>query len=129
MRIRDWSSDVCSSDLRRPHAAFIEVDTARRRIEVQFQRPRSMIARRLHKSCRRIDRARRADGNEQISLGQRLIDPLHFIWPFAEEHDVRPQLRSSAVRSEEHTSELQSLMRISYAVFCVQKKNSATHTH
>src|SRR3546814_18473924 len=93
MRMSDWSSDVCSSDL----AAFIEVDTARRRIEVQFQRPRSMIARRLHKSCRRIDRARRADGHEQISLGQRLIDPLHFIWHFAEEHDVRPQLRRPAV--------------------------------
>src|SRR3546814_9367922 len=32
-----------------------------------------------------------------------------------------------AARSEEHTSELQSLMRISYAVFCLKKKN--THTH
>src|SRR3546814_11926357 len=66
-----------------------------------------MIARRLHKSCRRIDRARRADGNEQISLGQRLIDPLHFIWHFAEEHDVRPQLRRSAVpasRSKPHVA-------------------------
>src|SRR3546814_5849047 len=35
--------------------------------------------------------------------------------------DVRPYLR--AIRSEEHTSELQSLMRISYAVFCLKKKN------
>src|SRR3546814_10036219 len=32
------------------------------------------------------------------------------------------------VRSEEHTSELQSLMRISYAVFCLQTKNHSTHT-
>src|SRR3546814_5420168 len=32
-------------------------------------------------------------------------------------------------RSEEHTSELQSLMRISYAVFCLKKKNSHTHSH
>src|SRR3546814_9204447 len=32
-------------------------------------------------------------------------------------------------RSEEHTSELQSLMRISYAVFCLKKKNKTTHTH
>src|SRR3546814_1097931 len=31
-------------------------------------------------------------------------------------------------RSEEHTSELQSLMRISYAVFCLKKKKSETHT-
>src|SRR3546814_1913390 len=32
-------------------------------------------------------------------------------------------------RSEEHTSELQSLMRISYAVFCLKKKNIKTHNH
>src|SRR3546814_1145797 len=32
-------------------------------------------------------------------------------------------------RSEEHTSELQSLMRISYAVFCLKKKNNTTHIH
>src|SRR3546814_3174314 len=34
-----------------------------------------------------------------------------------------------AIRSEEHTSELQSLMRISYAVFCLKKKTQQTHTH
>src|SRR3546814_2514612 len=32
-------------------------------------------------------------------------------------------------RSEEHTSELQSLMRISYAVFCLKKKNNSQHNH
>src|SRR3546814_7659469 len=38
--------------------------------------------------------------------------------------------RSNAARSEEHTSELQSLMRISYAVFCLQKKkNHTTNNH
>src|SRR3546814_4098276 len=36
-------------------------------------------------------------------------------------------LREFAHRSEEHTSELQSLMRISYAVFCLKKKNTKTH--
>src|SRR3546814_4052837 len=35
---------------------------------------------------------------------------------------------SHAIRSEEHTSELQSLMRISYAVFCLKKKNKTKHT-
>src|SRR3546814_9012054 len=34
-----------------------------------------------------------------------------------------------AMRSEEHTSELQSLMRISYAVFCLKKKKAITYTH
>src|SRR3546814_3023200 len=33
------------------------------------------------------------------------------------------------IRSEEHTSELQSLMRISYAVFCLKKKNTIEHHH
>src|SRR3546814_5916413 len=37
--------------------------------------------------------------------------------------------RASLVRSEEHTSELQSLMRISYAVFCLKKKNTHPHNH
>src|SRR3546814_17530612 len=37
--------------------------------------------------------------------------------------------RRDALRSEEHTSELQSLMRISYAVFCLKKKNTTTTEH
>src|SRR3546814_6851941 len=37
--------------------------------------------------------------------------------------DARPEIRSALDRSEEHTSELQSLMRSSYAVFCLKKKN------
>src|SRR3546814_10341682 len=39
--------------------------------------------------------------------------------------DMRAE--QSVVRSEEHTSELQSLMRISYAVFCLKKKNTTTN--
>src|SRR3546814_6888785 len=35
--------------------------------------------------------------------------------------------RKAEIRSEEHTSELQSLMRISYAVFCLKKKKKKTH--
>src|SRR3546814_1261402 len=38
-------------------------------------------------------------------------------------------LASADGRSEEHTSELQSLMRISYAVFCLKKKNNIRHSH
>src|SRR3546814_5684026 len=43
---------------------------------------------------------------------------------WAEGHDL---LLTPTVRSEEHTSELQSLMRISYAVFCLKKKNTRSH--
>src|SRR3546814_10311456 len=41
---------------------------------------------------------------------------------------IRIRFRRAGSRSEEHTSELQSLMRISYAVFCLKKKNTRTYT-
>src|SRR3546814_7102988 len=44
----------------------------------------------------------------------------------AEKSASRTPGRTPAMRSEEHTSELQSLMRISYAVFCLKKKNKKT---
>src|SRR3546814_6317460 len=48
----------------------------------------------------------------------------------APEHFVDRAVAVAAARSEEHTSELQSLMRISYAVFCLKKKIlHQTHTH
>src|SRR3546814_8037422 len=55
--------------------------------------------------------------------------------PLALAHSFSPiqaldyHVRSIACRSEEHTSELQSLMRISYAVFCLKKKNNTHKTH
>src|SRR3546814_3396933 len=42
---------------------------------------------------------------------------------------VTPRRIGNRRRSEEHTSELQSLMRISYAVFCLKKKNNKSHIH
>src|SRR3546814_4775039 len=48
----------------------------------------------------------------------------------ADDHRVQAVAQLAAARSEEHTSELQSLMRISYAVFCLKKKkNRHTNTH
>src|SRR3546814_10875559 len=44
-------------------------------------------------------------------------------------HPAARQSRPGQWRSEEHTSELQSLMRISYAVFCLKKKKTKTHTN
>src|SRR3546814_10308187 len=46
----------------------------------------------------------------------------------AELYDTLEALHQLHVRSEEHTSELQSLMRISYAVFCLKKKTNKKHT-
>src|SRR3546814_9974869 len=53
--------------------------------------------------------------------GQPYLDELVF--------NVIPDSASRAVRSEEHTSELQSLMRISYAVFCLKKKKPTKRQH
>src|SRR3546814_1712469 len=53
-----------------------------------------------------------------------LRTPAHSVLPLSPtaSHAVTPPTRASPSRSEEHTSELQSLMRISYAVFCLKKK-------
>src|SRR3546814_9551131 len=87
MRISDWSSDVCSSDLRRRRADGGAAGCEAGRRQGVGDRPAQ---------CRR----RRGPG------------------PF----------RGAGGRSEEHTSELQSLMRISYAVFCLKKKTTITNT-
>src|SRR3546814_1238061 len=88
MRISDWSSDVCSSDLRlRQSFDLLRTSSARRNL-------RSSTRRSGAPSC-----------------------PLRTPAPRGLRHSLRR-------RSEEHTSELQSLMRISYAVFCLKKKSS-----
>src|SRR3546814_3206897 len=56
---------------------------------------------------------------------------LALAWPAAASDDASGTLRigGDANRSEEHTSELQSLMRISYAVFCLKKNKKTSHRH
>src|SRR3546814_4672120 len=90
MRISDWSSDVCSSDLHQ-------------RQPVQECRETGM---------RRDDQV---DVKSPDRIGQR-----------EDRHNPIPRLSAccKSHRSEEHTSELQSLMRISYAVFCLNKKTA-----
>src|SRR3546814_5062862 len=103
MRISDWSSDVCSSDLR-PGIAPHGTGQAH---------PRAIAAR----------QARKLAGRTGRELGDRAdaLGPLSVVaarsWA-CRRGMAAPQER----RSEEHTSELQSLMRISYAVFCLQKR-------
>src|SRR3546814_2062295 len=102
MRISDWSSDVCSSDLlsRRRTRAFTETCT-RRGAGMSIFGP--FIA---------------AATASRIGLGISTFAAF-FI---ARRQAARATLVDGWVRSEEHTSELQSLMRISYAVFCLKKK-------
>src|SRR3546814_10438278 len=103
MRISDWSSDVCSSDL--------GSTTRTRTGAVPAARMPSCSAAPLLRSMMRP----RAKGPRSLTR-TRIVRP---VW-------------SEVTRSEEHTSELQSLMRISYAVFCLKKKKyilSQQHTN
>src|SRR3546814_7424970 len=123
MRISDWSSDVCSSDLRGP---FVATPSSPQRLQRQG-------ARVLHL----LQREGRLDGGDvvdacQLGLQKALVggevarrDPQQVVagagHQVALQHlGIGADLGLEAVeRSEEHTSELQSLMRISYAVFCL----------
>src|SRR3546814_5395321 len=106
MRISDWSSDVCSSDL------LVVIDF----IDMEENRNIRKVEQKL-KECLRNDRAR-------IQVGR--ISAFGLLEMSRQR--LRPSLiESSTMRSEEHTSELQSLMRISYAVFCL-KKHRSNHT-
>src|SRR3546814_7330133 len=104
MRISNWSSDVCSSDLgstqygkrdrhRRPAAAHQQV---------------------------RPDGSHGASPSGIADLRRKGRHILQAIKPWRGRS--RPDQRLAFERSEEHTSELQSLMRNSYAVFCLKKK-------
>src|SRR3546814_2490991 len=68
-----------------------------------------------------------APGLDRIDLG--VVGRLHGPAPARSEGHPRPLDRQPARRSEEHTSELQSLMRISYAVFCLKKNKISTHSN
>src|SRR3546814_9323665 len=119
MRISDWSSDVCSSDLV-PRAHFFLVG-----LGFGFDGLRNHGLGELH--------ALQQDVLADVAQGFACSDV------FQADHsgDVACQnfLDFSTVvgvhlqdtRSEEHTSELQSLMRISYAVFCLTKKKKHRH--
>src|SRR3546814_3328424 len=116
MRISDWSSDVCSSDLlgdRLPPFSFKPM--AMERFESASSEHGIPIdeARRLVRTS--VDR-----WNEEV-----LREFAHPEPSPARVRSLKGVLNSLRHRSEEHTSELQSLMRISYAVFCL-KKNKTT---
>src|SRR3546814_5982401 len=109
MRISDWSSDVCSSDLDgkagpRPRTADrISCQGNHGGLAVSGTRPLNGVMTHASFPAIRMRRTRAAAWSRAM---------------FAENR-IGPQ---DLIRSEEHTSELQSLMRISYAVFCLKKK-------
>src|SRR3546814_3034311 len=131
MRISDWSSDVCSSDLAENGYPLVSrITNALQAVETLFRnewpssseiyfpkagRPKPGDLFRnpaLAATYRRIIGESEAAGGDR----ERQIEAARAAWyeGFVAEAVDR--------RSEEHTSELQSLMRISYAVFCLKKK-------
>src|SRR3546814_7504559 len=116
MRISDWSSDVCSSDLsERDRCTFVERGGARPQHRLDAGE-RNIPAAAGHVDDIAADRARDRQRARQRAVLQ--AHPMQIGGERAGEGRV-----ISGVRSEEHTSELQSLMRISDAVFCLKKKN------
>src|SRR3546814_6563562 len=107
MRISDWSSDVCSSDL-----DLHRIDLRLDRLEVE--QAGGLAAEFLQ---------RPAPGTRHRLVGGD-VDALDAGGPVQ-----RRQRDHQLHRSEEHTSELQSLMRISYAVFCLKKKKDSHSNH
>src|SRR3546814_1297886 len=100
MRISDWSSDVCSSDLHGVSEIIRNRDDVAFTIDISnVQAPANSI---LHEFS--------VEFSSQVELKKYEL------------------VGTRKLRSEEHTSELQSLMRISYAVFCLKKKNTKKHT-
>src|SRR3546814_9231653 len=113
MRISDWSSDVCSSDLNRYCLHLIAALLCfQKRRDCACPTPVTFLISVCNIRGRYIT----------VSTGRRTIVR-------ATECDDQGSMAAVArlkktIRSEEHTSELQSLMRISYAVFCLKKKNT-----
>src|SRR3546814_9398958 len=143
MRISDWSSDVCSSDLRRhePGDRLIPVDDQskcgglnapkRERSIAVIAATNVVVARPVH-TVRPIHRGSNARGNIKRFFVLIVDQLMNGFAEVAFVQRARPKTQAGAPpsgivenvpcngRSEEHTSELPSLMSISYAVFCLK---------
>src|SRR3546814_10167742 len=128
MRISDWSSDVCSSDL---HAGvgrllIAEIADHQRRsggphlADLALVQLRAVLVADFHDHVPR-GLAAVDDGAKTLraALGRVAAGQVGFLDQLDDDALAR---RHDGDRSEDHTSELQSLMRISYAVFCLKKK-------
>src|SRR3546814_4941530 len=112
MRISDWSSDVCSSDL---HIKKLISDT-----QIRIKRGIGD----LHDQKRDLARHRAKERELRESIRHLKMEMPRLAAFYAN----TGRYLLGTPRSEEHTSELQSLMRISYAVFCLKKQKINTKT-
>src|SRR3546814_3874012 len=114
MRISDWSSDVCSSDLKT--VQFTQIDGMSSTQSPLVSKALAYAAA-AHGS---IDHVRKYTGEPYIHHPIEVMEIVSSV-PHTEDMLAAALLHDTIERSEEHTSELQSLMRISYAVFCLKK--------
>src|SRR3546814_2600481 len=126
MRISDWSSDVCSSDLVVDRLAVDEQDPLvavddLRQVALRHRQVAAAVGERLEDDVDVGLAGADAEDRAPAHAVQRLE---HRVAVLADEGLERGGIAADhgGGRSEEHTSELQSLMRISYAVFCLKKK-------
>src|SRR3546814_2013332 len=127
MRISDWSSDVCSSDLGvvpalKTHDAIGALGQPIDDLAFALIAP--LGADNCYVSQVLSSRGENAHGvlSAFAAAGKPRLGTGHL--------NSTPECkRGHLIRSEEHTSELQSLMRISYAVFCLKKKKNTKHSH
>src|SRR3546814_9244177 len=117
MRISDWSSDVCSSDLYFRRKLIAWKDDILRESNQTLQHLQE-------DTSQEPDIADRASTETDRALELRTRDRQRKLIAKIEAAMKRIEDGSYGYRSEEHTSELQSLMRISYAVFCLKKKKT-----
>src|SRR3546814_5023288 len=119
MRISDWSSDVCSSDLDQKKADALGLKP----IAPELAKIDALKSRQdLPALLAQLDLI--GVGAFRSSIQPDAKDSSRYIVYVDQGGTLLPDRRS-----EEHTSELQSLMRISYAVFCLKKKNHYKHPH
>src|SRR3546814_7108428 len=120
MRISDWSSDVCSSDLIEVAGLAVDDESGEAAAVGHGVFLRSLLDQPQRRICR-LWRSRvqipRCARDDKLFRGPGLLRQRQVV-----QH--RLQEARGLARSEEHTSELQSLMRISYAVFCLKKKKT-----
>src|SRR3546814_2010696 len=116
MRISDWSSDVCSSDLK-----IAQTGNWPKQDHPYKNSPQNKLT-------QGTGRRAKAGPGRRPALGERAAPAASTgSEGRASPHILRPgkaDRRLALPRSEEHTSELQSLMRISYAVFCLKQKTN-----
>src|SRR3546814_9146352 len=133
MRISDWSSDVCSSDLLSPidlqcvkaSGVTFAVSAIERVIEERARGDAGKAAEVRGRLEERIGGSIRSvvpGSGDAATLKQALIDD--GMWSQYLEVAIGPdaEIFTTSPRSEEHTSELPSLMRLSYAVLCLKNK-------